>query len=188
MQAYLYALLGEINTLTPAGRARYHPAGAPPREGDVVTDPELADALDRFGADGPAPFYTGDVAAAVVEWVRAEGGALASADLAAYRVLRRDPLRTAYRDASVYTNPPPSAGGILIGRALAELDRLPGPPDVTALVAAMAVPSRSALRSSSASSPTPRTWPPSPWNWPARTGSAPPRTPRCSTPRAGPAR
>ena len=74
MQAYLYALLGEINTLTPAGRARYHPAGAPPREGDVVTDPELADALDRFGADGPAPFYTGDIAAAVVDWVRAAGG------------------------------------------------------------------------------------------------------------------
>jgi gamma-glutamyltranspeptidase / glutathione hydrolase len=139
MQAYLYALLGEINTLTPPGRARYHPAGAPPREGDVVTDAELADALDRFGADGPAPFYTGDVAAAVVDWVRAEGGALAAADLAAYRVLRRDPFRTAYRDASVYTNPPPSAGGILIGRALAELDRLPGPPDVPALVAAMAV-------------------------------------------------
>ena len=49
-----------------------------------MTDPELADALDRFGADGPAPFYTGDVAAAVVEEVRAQGGLLGAADLAAY--------------------------------------------------------------------------------------------------------
>jgi gamma-glutamyltranspeptidase/glutathione hydrolase len=143
MQAYLYALLGEINALTPAGRVRYLlPSGAPPREGDVVTDPELADALDRFGGDGPAPFYTGDIAAAVTDWVRAEGGGLASADLAAYRVLRRDPLRVTYRGASVCTNPPPSAGGVLIGRSLAELDRVPGPPDVPALVAAMAAAER----------------------------------------------
>ncbi len=67
MQEYLYDLLAEINAATPAGRARYLPGGAPPRTGDLVTDPELADALERFGAEGPAHFYTGDVAAAVVE-------------------------------------------------------------------------------------------------------------------------
>jgi gamma-glutamyltranspeptidase / glutathione hydrolase len=70
MQEYLYALLAEINAATPAGRARYLPGGQPPRTGDVVTDPELADALDRFGAEGPAHFYTGDVAAAVVDEIR----------------------------------------------------------------------------------------------------------------------
>ena len=89
MQAYLYALLAEINAATPAGRARYLPGGHPPREGDIVADPELAEALDRFGADGPAPFYTGDVAAAVVEVVRGQGGLLGAADLAAYRVIGR---------------------------------------------------------------------------------------------------
>jgi len=35
MQAYLYALLAEINAATPAGRARYLPDGRPPREGDL---------------------------------------------------------------------------------------------------------------------------------------------------------
>jgi gamma-glutamyltranspeptidase/glutathione hydrolase len=142
MQAYLYALLSGINALTPAGRARYLPAGAPPREGDLVRDPELADALDRFGAEGPGPFYDGDVAAAVVAEVRAQGGLLGAADLAAYEVVRREPHHVAFRDVVVCTNPPPSAGGVLVGRALVELDRAPGPPDVPALVAAMAAAER----------------------------------------------
>jgi gamma-glutamyltranspeptidase/glutathione hydrolase len=142
MQAYLYALLAEINAATPAGRARYLPGGVPPREGDLVTDPELAEALDRFGAEGPAPFYTGDVAAAVVEEVRAHSGLLGPADLAAYRVIEREPVRVPYRGTTVCTNPPPSAGGVLVGRALAELDSVPGPPDVAALVAAMAAAER----------------------------------------------
>ncbi len=138
MQAYLYALLTEINAASAAGRARHLPGGRPPTTGDVVTDPELADALERFGAEGAAPFYTGDVAAAVVAEVRAQGGLLGAADLAAYEVLRRAPLHVPYRDAVVCTNPPPSAGGTLVGRALAELDHVPGPPEVAALIGAMA--------------------------------------------------
>ncbi len=142
MQAYLYALLAEINAATPAGRARHLPGGAPPRAGEIVTDPELADALDRFGADGPAPFYTGDIAAAVVEEVRAQGGLLGADDLAAYQLVRRSPLSVPYHGAVVHLNPPPSAGGLLLSRALAELDRAPGPPDVAALVGAMAAAER----------------------------------------------
>jgi gamma-glutamyltranspeptidase/glutathione hydrolase len=138
MQAYLYALLAEINAMTPDGRTRYLPGGRPPRTGDVVTDPELAEALERFGAEGAAPFYTGDLAAAVLDEVRAQGGLLGAADLAAYEVLRRDPVHVPYRDVVVCTNPPPSAGGVLLGRALIELDHTPGPPDVAALLAAMA--------------------------------------------------
>ena len=80
-----------------------------------MADPELAEALDRFGADGPAPFYTGDLAAAVVDVVRGQGGLLGAADLAAYRVIGRPPLRVPYRDATVCLNPPPSAGGALLG-------------------------------------------------------------------------
>ncbi len=38
------------------------PTAARVRAGEVHRDPELADALERLGAEGPAPFYTGDVA------------------------------------------------------------------------------------------------------------------------------
>ena len=100
-------------------------------------DPALADALERLAAEGPAPFYTGDVAAAVCDWVAERGGLLTRADLAAYATVARAPVRVAYRGQTVLTNPPPSAGGILLAYALALLDRAPAPPSVAAIVDAM---------------------------------------------------
>ena len=38
-------------------------------EGDVFRFPELGDALERFGAEGSEPFYRGEVAAALSDWV-----------------------------------------------------------------------------------------------------------------------
>ena len=148
-----------------------------------MTDPELADALERFGAEGPAHFYTGDVAVAVVEEVRAQGGLLGAADLAAYEVLRRDPVHVPYRDTVVCTNPPPSAGGVLVGRALAELGSFPGPPDVPALVAAMVAAERERTPEFLAGLSDAQGW--TTRRARARTGWGRPRTCRCSTPTAG---
>ena len=63
-------------------------AGRVPREGDVLRDPELADALERLAAEGAAPFYTGDIAAARVAtgWSSAAARSRAT-DLAAYEVI-----------------------------------------------------------------------------------------------------
>jgi gamma-glutamyltranspeptidase/glutathione hydrolase len=136
-QAYLWELLQPIVVATPEARARYCPAGRVPREGDMLRDPELADAIARLAADGAGPFYSGDVGAAVSDWVTERGGSLTRADLEAYATVPREPVRVAYRGRAVLTNPPPSAGGILIAYALALLERTAGPPDVPALVAAM---------------------------------------------------
>jgi gamma-glutamyltranspeptidase/glutathione hydrolase len=113
------------------------PAGRPLRPGDVHRDAALADTLERFAAEGPAPFYTGDVAEAVCAWVADRGGLLTRADLAAYATVARAPVRVRYRGETVVTNPPPSAGGILLAYALALLDRGPAPPSVAHVVAAM---------------------------------------------------
>ena len=69
---------------TAESRALYMPQGRPLGVGEVHRDPALADALERLGAEGPAPFYTGDVAAAVCAWVADRGGLLTREDLAAY--------------------------------------------------------------------------------------------------------
>src|SRR5437763_1436544 len=106
-------------------------------EGEVVRQPELADALERLGAEGADPFYTGDIAAAIVEWVGEHGGTLTAADLAAYEVVDRDPVHVDYRGREVLTNPPPSAGGILIARALALLQDTPGTPGLERVVDVM---------------------------------------------------
>jgi gamma-glutamyltranspeptidase/glutathione hydrolase len=58
-------------------------------------------------------------------------------DLAAFRVIDRRPVEVTYRGRTVLTNPPPSAGGILIARALAWLDGDDGAPSVERLVEVM---------------------------------------------------
>ncbi len=136
-QAYLLAILSPITAATAESRALLMPAGVPLQVGDTHRDPALADALERLAAEGPAPFYTGDVAAAVSDWILARGGLLTRADLAAYAAVAREPVRIGFRGLTVLTNPPPSAGGILLARALALLDRDPPPPTVAVVVAAM---------------------------------------------------
>lgn len=136
-QAYVVEILADIVTATPECAALFAPGGQVLRAGEVVRQPELADALERLGREGPAPFYKGDFAAAIVDWVAAFGGTLTAEDLDAYAVVAREPVRVSYRGRAVLTNPPPSAGGILIAHALSALDDDPGPPDVEQIVAVM---------------------------------------------------
>ena len=49
---------------------------------------------------------------------RPSGGLLTAADLAAYAAVARRPVRAGFRGREVLTNPPPSAGGILLALAL----------------------------------------------------------------------
>jgi gamma-glutamyltranspeptidase/glutathione hydrolase len=132
-QGLLWDMLSPIAVATPESRARY----GLPREGDHVRDPEVADGIERLAAEGAAPFYTGDIAAAVSEWVLARGGTITREDLAAYEVIPRDPVHVRYRGREVLTNPPPSAGGTLLGYALALLEREDGAPDAVELARAM---------------------------------------------------
>jgi gamma-glutamyltranspeptidase/glutathione hydrolase len=136
-QAYIIEILSGIVTSTPEAAALFAPGGEVLRAGERLRQPELADALERLGAEGSRPFYEGDVGAAIVDWVSERGGLLTAADLAAYRVVDREPLRVGYRGRTVLTNPPPSAGGILIARALAMLDAAPGPPSLAQVVDVM---------------------------------------------------
>ena len=136
-QAYVAEILTELLLSTPECAALWAPAGHVLREGEVLHNPELGDALERLGRDGAEPFYRGDLAGAVSEWVGARGGSVTRAALAAYAAQLREPVRQRYRDREVLTNPPPSAGGTLLAYALGLLDRRPGPPTLEQVVAAM---------------------------------------------------
>jgi gamma-glutamyltranspeptidase / glutathione hydrolase len=137
-QAYVAEILAELLTSTPECAALWAPGGRLLREGGVLRNPDLADALLRLGREGAEPFYTGDVAAAVRDWLLERGGSLRASDLAEYEAIERLPVEIAYRDRQILTNPPPSAGGTLLAYALALLDRAPAPPSVRAVVDAMA--------------------------------------------------
>jgi gamma-glutamyltranspeptidase / glutathione hydrolase len=136
-QAYLLKILDPILTAYPEGRALYAPGGRILREGETFRFPDLADALERYAADGPEPFYRGAVAEAMAAWVSERGGTLGAEDLAAYEPIAREPVRAELRGREVLTNPPPSSGGILIAMCLALLERL-GETGVEQVVATMA--------------------------------------------------
>ncbi len=138
-QAYVVEILADIVLATPEGVALFAPEGRLLQAGETIRQPELADALRRLGSEGADPFYTGDIAAAIVDWVGPRGGILTAEDLAAYAVIDREPVRAVYRGRHVVTNPPPSAGGILLARALALLDRDSVGPDNERVVEVMEV-------------------------------------------------
>jgi gamma-glutamyltranspeptidase/glutathione hydrolase len=141
-QAYIVEILGGIVTSTAEAGALFAPGGRLLRTGERIRQPELGDALERLAAEGAQPFYEGDIAAAIVAWLGERGGLLTAADLRAYQVVDRAPLAVRYRGRTVLTNPPPSAGGILIARALALLDARGSAPDAAALVQVMAATQR----------------------------------------------
>jgi gamma-glutamyltranspeptidase/glutathione hydrolase len=136
-QAYIAEILADLLTSTPECAALWAPHGHVLREGELLLNPELGDALERLGGDGAEPFYRGDIARAVCEWLSARGGSLSATELADYRAIEREPVRVSYRDRTVLTNPPPSAGGTLLAYALALLDRGPQPPPLAGVLAAM---------------------------------------------------
>lgn len=137
VQAYVAELLHELLTSTPECAALWAPTGRVLREGEIYRDGELGEALSRLGADGDDPFYRGEVAGLVCGWLAERGGSLTRADLAGYRPIVRRPVQIGYRDRTILTNPPPSAGGTLLAYALGILDADPGPPGVAAIVGAM---------------------------------------------------
>jgi gamma-glutamyltranspeptidase / glutathione hydrolase len=138
IQGYIAELLGAILDFTEVTAQRFAPHGAPLVEGDVFRDAELGDTIERLGEEGADPFYRGDIAHTVLEYVDGLGGLLTRGDLEAYAAVAREPATVRYRGRTVLTNPPPSAGGTLIALALGCLDATDGPPSVTEIVDVMA--------------------------------------------------
>jgi len=136
-QAYILDILEPIHARLEGTRELYAPAGHTLREGEAFRFPELAEALERFGAEGAEPFCRGEIAATLSEHVVAHGGALGPADFAAYEAIERKPIRAPFRGTEVLTNPPPSSGGILVAYCLGLLERLGERSGPEQLVAAM---------------------------------------------------
>jgi gamma-glutamyltranspeptidase / glutathione hydrolase len=136
-QAYILEILAPIHDLMPGTRELYAPLGRPLGEGDDFRFPELAEALERFAAEGAEPFYRGEVAARISDFVVSHGGTLGPADLASYEALERPPIVAPFRGAEVLTNPPPSSGGILIAYCLGLLERFGSRSGPEQLVTAM---------------------------------------------------
>ncbi|MCW8891275.1 MAG: gamma-glutamyltransferase, partial [Sedimenticola sp.] len=89
---------------------------------EIITHPEMADAFEILAHEGEALFYQGEMGRLLIDACRDRGGCLTTTDLETYAVERREPLTLNYRHTRLFTNPPPSVGGILIAFALSLLE------------------------------------------------------------------
>ena len=92
--------------------------GAPPADGTLLRQPDLAATLTRLATAGRDGFYVGALAERLVNGVRAGGGIWSLKDLAHYKVVERDPVVGSYRGIRIVSAPPPSSGGIVLIEAL----------------------------------------------------------------------
>jgi gamma-glutamyltranspeptidase / glutathione hydrolase len=122
-QTAVVHLLQPILTLTEEGRERFTPGGRRLDAEAPVCNPRLAAFLVEVGAGRVSGFGEPALARVIEDEVVADGGLLTAADLAAYQVVEREPLRVPYREAVLATNPAPSFGGRLIAQGLDLLAR-----------------------------------------------------------------
>jgi gamma-glutamyltranspeptidase / glutathione hydrolase len=122
-QAFLHDILDPVLRFGPAIRAIYG-GDACLGTGETLRLGDLAETLERLAAEGAETFYRGELARLIVQTAQEGGGALTDADLAAYRVIRRRPVRAEIAGRTFASNPPPSSGGILIAFALAVAERV----------------------------------------------------------------
>jgi gamma-glutamyltranspeptidase/glutathione hydrolase len=88
--------------------------GSPLVAGDIVHHGNLALLMESLGDAPRERFYHGKIAQQISSFIKARGGLLTSADLAAYQPVWRTPLELAYRGYDLYAMPPPSSGGIVL--------------------------------------------------------------------------
>src|SRR5450755_1648652 len=81
--------------------------------GEIFKQPELARTLERI-AKNPDDFYHGALARELAAAIQAGGGLITAADLAAYEVKEREPIRGSYRGYDIISAPPPSSGGVAL--------------------------------------------------------------------------
>jgi gamma-glutamyltranspeptidase / glutathione hydrolase len=138
-QAYLFTVIAPILTASAGAAKIFAPDGRLLRAGETFRNPDLADTLEWLAEDGARLFVDGDIGQAIVAQSASLGGYLIAADLADYRVERREPLFWRHGRAVVALNPPPAAGGALIACGLGLLAGRPGdgPPDSFELIEAM---------------------------------------------------
>jgi gamma-glutamyltranspeptidase/glutathione hydrolase len=110
-----------------AGKSVFFPDGAPPRTGSRLRQPQLARTIRLISDSGAVVFYRGSIADSIVAQMQRDGGLITKADLARYRPLWRDPIRSSYRGYSLISMPPSSSGGITVTETLNILEAY-GPP------------------------------------------------------------
>ncbi|AYF74465.1 gamma-glutamyltransferase [Nocardia yunnanensis] len=97
--------------------------GSPKTAGTKLTNPAFVKTLSAIATDGPNAFYTGAIAADIVDTTATTSasrtpGLLSLADLQSYQAKKRTAVCSPYRDHQICGMPNPSSGGITVESAL----------------------------------------------------------------------
>ncbi len=103
--------------------ARIFLADGQPLQTATIRQPELATTLRALAERGFDGFYKGEVAQKLVAGVKAGGGIWTLDDLAGYKLVEREPIHFRYRDAEIWSAPPPSSGGVALGEMFGMLQQ-----------------------------------------------------------------
>jgi len=87
---------------------------AMPGCGRRVANADLADCFQCLAEQGVDAFYRGEMAATIASASVAGGGQIGLEDLSRYRVFWRRPMKWKLADATVWSNPPPAFGGLMV--------------------------------------------------------------------------
>jgi gamma-glutamyltranspeptidase/glutathione hydrolase len=109
----------------PSSKATYgKPDGTKWAAGDTLRLPQLGRALRAIAEQGPDVFYTGWIADSLDAQMRANGGLITRADLAAYQAVEREPVRGSFNGHEIIAMGPPSSGGAVMMLTLNQLEAL----------------------------------------------------------------
>ncbi|MEO7962944.1 MAG: gamma-glutamyltransferase [Gemmatimonadaceae bacterium] len=125
------ALAEELNTELTTGNLRYFPSsvraygkkgGGKWIAGDTLRLGDLARALAAIAEKGPNVFYAGWIADSLAAQMKAHGGLITRADLAAYQSRERTPVKGTFLGHEIIAMGPPSSGGIVMMETLNQLE------------------------------------------------------------------
>jgi gamma-glutamyltranspeptidase / glutathione hydrolase len=100
--------------------------------GELWFNPDIAATLDLLGSKGAVEFYRGQIAADIVSTASSAinpttgtTGVLSLEDMFQYVAVERRPVKFTYEGHTIYSMPPPSSGGLILGLSLNILQAVP---------------------------------------------------------------
>jgi len=122
LQASFIKLLEPIMTSTNLAKELFVKNDRVIDETHLFKNSEYANFLEEFAKEGARLFYEGEIANKIDKLSRENEGIIRKEDLKRYRVIKREPIDFKFKNYEIITNPPPSAGGVLIAFALKILE------------------------------------------------------------------
>lgn len=108
---------------TPSARALFHnEEGEIKRTGEFYSNPDQAGVIERLASEGARDFYEGQIADVIVADFEANGAFVTREDLASYRPVVTEPLRSTYRGHEIASAAVPG-GGLLTLQVLNILEQ-----------------------------------------------------------------